>query len=130
MDRNVFRALLASAGVLLMATAVSAHHAASAAYDMNDHVTLTGVIVEVRLTNPHSWFYIDVTDESGKITRWGFEAAIPATLIRRGYKRDALKSGDKVIVKAARARDKSANMGALESISLPDGKFVYGGALD
>jgi hypothetical protein len=109
---------------------VSAHHAVSATYDTNDEVTLTGVIAEVRLTNPHSWFYVDVTDASGKVTRWGFEAAIPATLMRRGYKRDALKPGDKVVVKASRARDKSANAGALESISRPDGTFVYGGALD
>ena len=131
MDRNVFRALLV-AGVLLMAIPVSAHHAASASYDTNDasQVTLTGVIAEVRLTNPHSWFYVDVTDASGKVTRWGFEAAIPATLLRRGYKRDTLKPGDKVIVKAAPARDKSAKMGALDTISMADGKLVYGGALD
>jgi hypothetical protein len=130
MDRKVFLALLLVAGVLLTAIPVSAHHAVSATYDTNNEVTLTGVIAEVRLTNPHSWFYVDVTDASGKVTRWGFEAAIPATLMRRGYKRDALKPGDKVVVKASRARDKSANAGALESISRPDGTFVYGGALD
>jgi hypothetical protein len=119
MDRNVFRALLATAGVLLMAMPVRAHHSGGA-YDENKPVTLTGVIAEVRLTNPHSWFYIDVTDESGKVTRWGFEAAIPASLIRSGFKRDSLTVGDKVTIKGSRARDLSANMGSLQSITMTD----------
>jgi hypothetical protein len=131
MDRNVFRALLATAGFLLMAMPVWAHHSAAAVFDTNNKVTLTGVITEVRLTNPHSWFYIDVTDESGKVTRWGFEGGLPSTLVRSGYKRDAVKVGDKVTIKGSRARDLSANMGLLESITTtdPEGRqvVVYGG---
>ena len=127
MDRNVFRALLATAGVLLMAMPVWAHHSFSAAYDVNKPVILTGVITQVRLANPHSFFFIDVTDSSGRVTNWGFEGNTPTSLIRSGYQRDAVKVGDRVTIKASHARDMSANMGAVESITLADGRsFIVG----
>ena len=127
MERKVFLAL-ASAGVLLAAMPVWAHHSAAAAFDPAKPVTLTGVVAEVRLENPHSWFFVDVTDESGKVTKWGFEGTPPTALIRSGYKRDALKPGDKVTVKGVHSRDLSVNMGAAhEIVLLSDGKtFVVG----
>jgi len=133
MNRNVFRAVLAIAGVVLMAMPVWAHHSFAAAFDENKPVSVTGVMTEIRLENPHSWFYVDVTDQSGKVTRWGFEGNTPTSLIRAGYKRDAVKVGDKVTIKGSHARDASANMGAAREIILQDGKsFVVGpkGAAD
>jgi hypothetical protein len=133
MNRNVVRAVLAIAGVALMAMPVSAHHSFAAAFDENNPVTVSGVVTEIRLENPHSWFYVDVTDQSGKVTRWGFEGNTPTSLIRAGYKRDAVKVGDKVTIKGSRARDLSANMGAAREIVLQDGRsFIVGpkGAAD
>ena len=133
MNRNVFRAVLAIAGVVLMAMPVWAHHSFAAAFDENKPVSVTGVMTEIRLENPHSWFYVDVTDQSGKVTRWGFEGNTPTSLIRAGYKRDAVKVGDKVTIKGSHARDASANMGAAREIILQDGRsFVVGpkGAAD
>jgi len=133
MNLNVFRAVLAIGGVLLMPEAVRAHHSFAAAFDENKPVTVTGVMTEIRLENPHSWFYVDVTDQSGKVTRWGFEGNTPTSLIRAGYKRDAVKVGDKVTIKGVRARDLSATMGAVREIVLEDGRsFIVGpkGAAD
>ena len=132
MDRNVFRAVLVAA-VLLMATPVRAHHSFAAAFDENDPVSVTGVMTEIRLENPHSWFYVDVTDESGTVTRWGFEGNTPTSLVRAGYRRDAVKVGDRVTIKGSRARDLSVNMGAAREITLQDGRsFIVGprGAAD
>jgi Family of unknown function (DUF6152) len=127
MTRVVLRSLVATAGVLLMATAAWAHHSFAAAFDENKPVTVKGVITEIRLENPHSWFYLDVTDESGKVVRWGFEGSTPTSLIRSGYKRDAVKVGDKVTIKGSHARDMSANMGAAREIVLEDGRsFIVG----
>src|SRR5690606_6196517 len=39
-------------------TPAQAHHSFAAAYDMNDPISITGKIVQVRLTNPHSWFFL------------------------------------------------------------------------
>jgi len=133
MNRNVCRALLATAGVVLMAMPVGTHHSFAAAFDENKPVSVTGVVTEIRLENPHSWFYVDVTDQSGKVTRWGFEGNTPTSLIRAGYKRDAVKVGDNVTIKGSHARDASANMGAAREIVLADGRsFIVGpkGAAD
>ena len=127
MGRNMFRGLLMAAGLLLMALPVWAHHSFAAAFDENKPITVTGVITEIRLENPHSWFYVDVTDESGKVTKWGFEGSTPTSLIRSGYRRDAVKVGDKVTIKGSRARDLSANMGAAREIVPQDGRsFIVG----
>jgi hypothetical protein len=76
---------------------------------------------------------VEVTDGAGKVTKWGFEGNTPTSLIRAGYKRDAVKVGDKVTVKGSHARDLSANMGAAREIVLQDGRtFIVGpkGAAD
>ena len=133
MTRHVIPALLVVAGVLLAAGAVSAHHSFAAVFDENKPVSVTGVLTEVRLENPHSWFYVDVTDQNGKVTKWGFEGNTPTSLLRAGYKRDSVKVGDKVTIKGSRARDASANMGAAREIVLADGRsFIVGpmGAAD
>ena len=127
MDRNVLRAVVATAAVLTLTTPLAAHHSFASAFDENKPVTVSGVITEVRIENPHSWFYVDVTDPSGKVTRWGFEGNTPTSLIRAGYKRDAVKVGAKVTIKGSHARDASANMGAAREIILDDGRsFIVG----
>jgi hypothetical protein len=133
MNRNVLRSVLTIAGAALIASPVNAHHSFAAAFDENKPVSVTGVVTEVRLENPHSWFYVDVTDEAGRVTKWGFEGNTPTSLIRAGYRRDAVKVGDKVTIKGSRARDPSATMGAAREIILQDGRtFVVGpkGAAD
>lgn len=127
MNRILFRVLLMAVGVPLTAIPVMAHHSFAAVFDENKPVSVTGVMTEIRLENPHSWFYVDVTDETGKVTKWGFEGNTPTSLIRAGYKRDAVKVGDKVTIKGSRARDLSANMGAAREIILEDGRaFIVG----
>ena len=51
-------------------TSVAAHHSFAAAYDMSESITITGTIVNVRLTNPHSYFFLDVENAAGdKVVR-------------------------------------------------------------
>ncbi|MBI3049749.1 MAG: hypothetical protein HYY76_15700 [Acidobacteria bacterium] len=127
MKGSLLCTVLAAAGVLLAAAPGGAHHSFAAVFDETKPVTVTGIISEVRLENPHSWFYVDVTDPNGKVTRWGFEGNTPTSLIRAGYKRDSIKVGDKVTIKGSRARDLTANMGAVREIILADGRSVIVG---
>ncbi len=104
----------------------AAHHAFAAVFDANDLLTIEGVMVEVKLTNPHSWFFLDVTEPDGKVVRWGFEAQTPTGLMRNGVSPKTFQIGEKVTVKGCRARDGSNN-GAARELVKSDGKvFVVG----
>jgi hypothetical protein len=107
---------------LATATAASAHHSAAVAFDASKPMTVSGVITSVRWENPHSWIYIDVKDETGKVVNWGFEASPPATLIRRGMNAKVLKPGAQVTVKASRGRDESQHFGLLKEMTFADGR--------
>ena len=133
MNRSAIRFVLAAAGIVTLSGVIQAHHSFSAAFDENKPVSVTGVMAEIRIENPHSWFFVNVIDATGKVTRWGFEGNTPTSLLRAGYKRDAVKVGDKVTVKGSRARDMNATMGAAREIVLQDGRsFIVGpkGAAD
>jgi len=114
-------------GLLAFGAAVPAwaHHSFAAAYDTTDAVTLRGVIVEVRLTNPHSWFFLDVRDAQGQVERWAFEAGTPSGMIRNGFRRDEIRAGAEVTISGFRAKDPSQTVGMLRELVTADGT-VYG----
>jgi Family of unknown function (DUF6152) len=100
-----------------------AHHSFAAAFDMNKPVTIQGTIVQVRLENPHSWFFLDVKDAAtGKVDRWAFEAGTPSGMIRNGFKATIIKAGAEVTIKGFLARDASQKMGMLRELITADGK--------
>jgi hypothetical protein len=124
MKRTVLTALLA--GVALgTGGSAWAHHSFAAVYDMNKPVTVHGVIAKVRLTNPHSWFYIDVKNEGGQIEQWAFEAGTPSGMIRNGYKPSVIKPGAEVTISGFHARDATQHMGMVRELTTADGT-VYG----
>jgi hypothetical protein len=103
----------------------SAHHSFSAVYDMSEAIKVTGTIAEVRLTNPHAWFFLDVPGDNGAVVRWSFEAGTPSGMIRNGYSPNVIKKGDEVTISGFRARDNSKNAGMLRELVTADGT-VYG----
>src|SRR5215831_18322940 len=109
---------------LISGLPVCAHHSGAAEFDVNKKVDLTGVATKVEWTNPHAHFYLDVKDESGKVTNWNFELASPNVLIRNGWRRTSLKVGDEVTVSGNRAKDGAA-MANAASVTLSDGKRVF-----
>ena len=109
--------LLTLVGALIVVTTplVYAHHSFAAEYDGNK---------PVEWQNPHIWFYVDVKDEQGKVTNWGFSAGPPGVLQRRGISRDAMKKGDVIVVEGFRARDGSNNASG-GRVTFPDGRSVF-----
>jgi hypothetical protein len=109
----------------LMAVAAPAfgHHSETAEFDADTPVKVTGTIVKVEWLNPHVWFYVDVKDESGKVTTWGFATLPPGNLMRRGITKDVLKIGSVVNVEGSRARDGSNNASS-HRVTFSDGRNV------
>ena len=125
MKRTIRTALIGSLVSLGTAAAAWSHHSFAAAFDMNKPVTVQGTIVQVRLENPHSWFFLDVKDANGKVERWAFEAGTPSGMIRNGFKPGVIKKGVTVTIKGFHAKDPSQNMGMLRELVTADGN-VYG----
>ena len=111
-------------GALLATAPVAAHHSFAAEYDRSKPVKVSGVVTRIEWANPHIWFFVDVTDESGKVTNWGFSGGAPGQLQRRGVPKSSLKIGDVVVVEGFRARDGSNN-GSGGSVAFPDGRRVF-----
>lgn len=116
--------LTALAATTAIQMPAQAHHSFAAAYNMEKPLEITGKIANVRLTNPHSHFFIDVADDNGKVVQWKIEAGTPSGMIRNGYSAEKIRTGDTVTIRGFHARDDSPN-GMLTELVLSDGT-VYG----
>ena len=73
-------ATAATVGLLVTATPIVAHHSAAAAYDESKTVETQGTVTRVLLKNPHSWVFLEATDEKGQKVEWQIEMAAAASL--------------------------------------------------
>jgi uncharacterized protein DUF6152 len=89
---------------LAIPPAVSAHHSFAAEFDSSKVVNLMGTVTKVEWQNPHTFFYLDVKDDSGAVTNWALELGSPNGLMRDGWTRNTLKIGDVVTVEGSQAR--------------------------
>lgn len=116
-----------AAGFVLLLAALpgSAHHSFAAEFDASKPVNLTGAVTKVEWMNPHTWFYIDVKDETGKVTNWAVEMGSPNGLMRAGWSRNSMKVGDIVSVEGSRAKDGSSNANARAVTLASTGKKLF-----
>ena len=111
---------------LIFSTLACAHHSQSE-FDPSLPVNVKGTVSKVEWKSPHARLYVDVRQDDGKIVNWNFELPSPNTLMRRGWKRDALKPGDEVTVSGYRARN-FPTIGIGKVVTGKDGKAIFAGA--
>lgn len=81
-----------------------AHHSFATHYDGNNIVEISGVLSDVKMRNPHSFFEVDVVNADGDTETWEVEAHAVPVLRRIGITRETLKVGDRVTIRGPRSR--------------------------
>lgn len=118
----------------LLATLVTASGMAHHSFAMfaDTQVTVTGTVKKLEWTNPHIWLWIDVTDDKGAVTTWGFEGSAPAEMLRAGWTKRSVAVGEKITVTGRPLKDGRPG-GSMGSVTKADGARVgkaqggYGG---
>src|SRR5712671_875939 len=95
--KNAFRHVFGfAAALVLMSVPIAGHHGDAGRYDEAPFI-ITGTIVEIKLTNPHSILVFDAADADGKVVRWQAEMSGGQQLMKQfGWTKDSPKIGDRV----------------------------------
>ena len=125
--RQIVLGLMIAATILAAGIPLMAHHSFAAEFDSSKQVKLTGTVTKIDWTNPHVWFYLDVKDEAGKITNWGFEMGPPHGLQARGWTRTTMKLGDEIVVEGTLAKNGS-NRGNARNVTMASTGQKFGAA--
>jgi len=119
--------VLACASFVVVAMPAFAHHAFAAEFDAKRPVHFEGTVTKVELINPHSWIHVDVTSPDGTTSNWMFEAGSPNVLLRRGFNKNTIAVGTKVVVDGYQSKDGSLRANGRD-ITLPNGQKLFLGS--
>ena len=106
---------------------LEAHHAFGAEFDADKPIQLEGTVTRMEWINPHAWIHLDVTRPDGTVERWMVEGGPPNSLVRRGFRKDSLPPGTRIVVDGYQAIDGS-NRANGRDLTFPDGTHLFLGS--
>jgi Family of unknown function (DUF6152) len=104
-------------GLVAAASSVAAHHSTTM-FDHSKTMVITGDVVELRWVNPHVSLSVNgKINENDEPALWLMEMTSPGNLVRAGgWRRDAVKPGERVEVTFSPLRDAEKKGGALKRL--------------
>jgi hypothetical protein len=75
----------------------AAHHGV-AGYDMTKTTTVHGTVAKFDWSNPHVVVYVDCKNDTGQMQHWTIEFASPVHMVRAGWSKNAMKTGDDITI--------------------------------
>jgi len=120
---RLYGMMVTSLAFLAMAAPTFGHHSFGAEFDAKNCKNMTGVFTKYDWSNPHAYFYMDVKDDSGKVTGWTLESISLSSLRRSGTTRQdfVAATGKTVTVRACLAKNGEPRASA-EVLTMPDGR--------
>ena len=106
--------------VFLVSSPLRAHHG-EANYDTEHMVSVKGTVTSFQFINPHVLISLDAKDDKGEIERWSAEARSPSMLVRVGWTKDTLKTGDLLTAYGFQSKN-GAKILRLKKIVMADGR--------
>ena len=125
--KQLKKALVLCAGLIVAAMPLLGHHAFSAEFDADSPIHLEGPVVKMEWINPHAWVHVEVTNDDGTRQVWMVEGGTPNTLARRGINRNSLPIGTQIVVDGYQAKDGSFKANGRD-LTFPDGRKLFMGS--
>ena len=122
--KGPFLSLVGAASLLGTVTAES-HHSFAAEFDINRPVKLTGAVTKLEWTNPHAWIFIDAKDDKGNVQNWAIELVGINDLLRRGWGRNRVNTGDIINVDGFGAKNGTNTANAASVTLAATGELLW-----
>ena len=127
MIRKLLVILAAVVSLVMISDPVMAHHGV-AGYDMTKTITLHGSVSKFDWSNPHVVVYVDGKNEGGEMQHWTIEFASPVHMVRAGWSKSSMKTGDDITIETHPSRN-GAPVGISSTITFILKVVVNGQAL-
>jgi hypothetical protein len=116
-------AVVVSAGMFLHSDESFAHHSFAAEFDAENCRDFTGTLTSLDWQNPHAFFYMDITDESGNVESWSFQTYALITLKRSGSGRQVFMEniGEEIFVRGCLAKNGRESYASAGTMRASDG---------